>query len=198
MGKFKLYIYGAENGHTDGVIFNFHFDWKKETQCWYEIEFNNFSEILLTLQSKVKELRQKHDEKIKSEVKKEKEEEEVIKQEIKKARDFISLEREKGTDEIIAFSSKLKSLVMEIAKGDGVEISQIDHAVDYLSLCYYYGFKDISKSRIADRWIFLEAYNNIGKLESVCMLFDFMRDLNCNLIDNYKRVITRNQNKGRS
>ncbi len=72
----------------------------------------------------------------------------MIKQEIKKARDFISLEREKGNDEIIAFYSKLKDLIMEIAKRGGVEIEQIDKAVNFLSLAYYYGYKDISKSRV--------------------------------------------------
>ncbi|GAA8343901.1 hypothetical protein HpDR28_15070 [Helicobacter pylori] len=189
--KFKFYIYGAENGKTDGVIFNFHFDWKKDTQSWYEIEFKDFSEVLLTLESKVKELRQKHDAKIKSEAKEKEEEEEMIKQEVKKARDFISLEKEKGNDEIIAFLSKIKNLVMEISKREGVEISQIEHLVDYLSLCYYCGFKDISQSRIADRWIFLEAYNNMGKAKRVYMLFDFMRDMKCNLIDRCKLVIAK-------
>ncbi|WQW12030.1 hypothetical protein KVL56_06890 [Helicobacter pylori] len=136
-------------------------------------------------------LRQKHEAKVKSEAKAKEEEEEMIKQEVKKARDFISLEKEKGTDKIIAFSSKLKDLSMGIAKREGVVISKIEHLVDYLSLCYYHGFKDISSSRITDRWIFLEAYNDIGKLESVYMLFDFMRDLKCNLIDNCKLIITK-------
>ncbi|QEE96772.1 hypothetical protein [Helicobacter pylori] len=186
-----MYIYGAENGYKDIVIFNFHFDWKKETHAGYEIEFKDFSEILLTLESKLKEVRQKHEAKVKSEAKKKEGEEEMIKQEIKKVRDFISLEREKGTHEIIAFSSNIKSLIMGIAKREGVEISKIEHLVDYLSLCYYHGFKDISTSRITDRWIFLEAYNNIGKLKSVYMLFDFMRDLKGDLIDNCKLIIAK-------
>uniref|UniRef100_UPI001E5B3472 hypothetical protein n=1 Tax=Helicobacter pylori TaxID=210 RepID=UPI001E5B3472 len=189
--KFKLYIYGAENGYTDGVIFSFHFDLKKDTQSWCEIEFKDFSEILLTLESKVKEAREKHDAKVKEEEKEEEKEKEMIEQEIKKARDFISLEREKGTHEIIAFSSNIKSLIMGIAKREGVEISKIEHLVDYLSLCYYRGFKDISTSRITDRWIFLEAYNNIGKLKSVYILFDFMRDLKGDLIDNCKLIIAK-------
>ncbi len=119
----------------------------------------------------------------------------MIKQEIKKARDFINLEREKGDDKIIAFLSKLKDLNMEIAKREGVEISQIDKVVDYLSLCYYHGFKDISTSRITDTWIFLEAYNNIGKAKCVYLWFDFIRDLNCNLIDNYKKPKQRKQHE---
>ncbi|MGN8374534.1 hypothetical protein ACR9JR_02545, partial [Helicobacter pylori] len=57
----KFYIYGAENGKDDGVIFNFHFDWKKETQDWYEIEFKDFSDFMLNIERKLKELREKHD-----------------------------------------------------------------------------------------------------------------------------------------
>ncbi|MBH0268970.1 hypothetical protein I6765_02645 [Helicobacter pylori] len=155
--KFEFYICGSENGYKDSVIFNFHFDWKKETQDWYSIDFKDFSEILLTLESKVRELRQKHEAKVESEKKKKEEEGEMIKQEVKKARDFIILEREKGNDEIIAFSAKLKDFVMEIAKRDGVEIEQIEKAVNFLSLSYYYGYKDINKSRVAGDWIFLEA-----------------------------------------
>lgn len=83
--KFKFYLCGAEDGCKDGVIFTFHFDWKKETQDWYEVDFKDFSEVLLTLESKIKELRQKHD--AKAEIEKKEEQEEMIKQEIKKARE---------------------------------------------------------------------------------------------------------------
>lgn len=189
--KFKLYICGAEGGKKDIVIFVFHFDWKKDTENWYSIEFKDFSEILPTLQSKIKELRQKHDDKVKSENKKREEEEEMIKQEIVQARDFISLERGRGNDEVIAFYSKLKDLIMEIAKRGGVEIEQIDKVVNFLSLAYYYGYKDINKSRVTDTWIFLEALNQHGETKMVYMLFDFMRDVNCSLIDNYKRIISK-------
>ncbi len=188
--RFKFYICGAENGYKDGVIFNFHFDWKKETQDWYGIEFKDFSEVLQTLESKIKELRQKHEAKAKAEAKAE--EEEMIKQEGEKAREFVKNEREKGDNDALNFSSKLKDLSMEIAKREGVEISQIEHLVGYLSLCYFYGFKDISESRITDNWIFLEAHNNMGEAQRVCMLFHFMRDLKCNLIENCKLVMEKN------
>lgn len=182
--KFKLYIYGENEGKKDGVILDFHFDWKKETQDWYSVEFKDFSEILPTLESKVKELRQKHDAKVEKE-------QEVIEQEIKKARDFTKLERQKGNDEIIAFHSKIKELTMEIGKREGVEREQIDKAVDFLSLAYYYGYTDISKSRVTDMWIFLDALNKRRERKSLYMLIDFMRDLNCSLTDSYKRLISK-------
>ncbi|PDW12442.1 hypothetical protein BB390_06925 [Helicobacter pylori] len=73
--KFKFYIYGGGNGQKDSVIFSFHFDWKKDTQDWYEIDLKDFSEVFLTLESKIKELRQKHEAKVKSKAK----EEEIVK-----------------------------------------------------------------------------------------------------------------------
>ncbi|GAA7493833.1 hypothetical protein HpBHB2_15110 [Helicobacter pylori] len=59
--KFKFYICGAENGEDDCVIFIFHFDWKKETQDWYEIVFKDFRDFMLNIERKLKELREKHD-----------------------------------------------------------------------------------------------------------------------------------------
>ena len=186
--NFKFYIFGAQDEKEDGVIFSFHFDWKKETQDWYEIEFKDFSEVLPTLESKIKEVRQKHEAKIKAKAKKEEEEEEMIKQEIEKARALVKNDIEKGDDDATKFSLKLKELVMEIAKRDGVKKDQIDKGINFLSLAYYHGYKDISESCVTDNWIDLRALNQNRDKTLVIMSFDFMRDLKCDLIDHYKTI----------
>ncbi|EKE82643.1 hypothetical protein OUE_0726 [Helicobacter pylori R030b] len=66
---------------------------------------------------------------------------------------------------------------MELAKVEGVETSQLEKARDYLSLSYYYGFKDIDETRHTEKWIFLEARNSFGRCVGVSMLFDFMCEL---------------------
>ncbi|MFP6344812.1 hypothetical protein ACLGE2_00320 [Helicobacter pylori] len=47
------------------MILSFHFDLKKETQDWYEVDFKDFSEVFETLEIKIKEKRAKHDERVK-------------------------------------------------------------------------------------------------------------------------------------
>uniref|UniRef100_UPI00273822F2 hypothetical protein n=1 Tax=Helicobacter pylori TaxID=210 RepID=UPI00273822F2 len=181
--KFKFYLCGGENGKDDCVILAFHFDWKKETQEWYEVGFKDFSEILLTLESKIKELRQKHDARVEREKKEKEEEEEMIKEEIKKAREFVKDEIKKGNNDAIQFSEKIKDLLKVICEREGVEIEQIDKALNFLSLAYYYGYKDISESRVTENYIFLEALDQHGKVKIVSLLFNFMRDLKCDLKD---------------
>lgn len=188
--KFKFYICGGENGKDDCVIFSFHFDWKKETQDWYEIEFKDFRDFILNVERKLKELREKHDAKVKENLKAKEEEEEMIKQEIKKAREFVKKQAQEGDNDASQFSAKLKELIAEICKRDGVETEQIEKAIGFLCLAYYYGFKVVKESRVTDNWVFLTAYNNdTGKHRSAYMLFDFMRDLKCDLIECCKRII---------
>lgn len=52
----------------------------------------------------------------------------------------------------------------------------------------FFRHKDISESRVTDGWIFLEALNQHGKRKAVYVLFDFMRDLECDLMDDYKNI----------
>ncbi|GAA9860368.1 hypothetical protein VN0630_03010 [Helicobacter pylori] len=189
--KFKFYICGGENGKDDCVIFTFHFDWKKETQDWYEIVFKDFRDFMLNIETKLKELREKHDAKVKEEeeAKAKEREQEMITQEIKKARAFVNKEAEEGDNDALQFSAKLKDLIREICKRDGVEIEQIEKAIGFLCLAYYYGFRDINGSKVTDNWIFLETCNNTKKHRSVYMQFDFMRDLKCDLMENCKKII---------
>ncbi|GAA9272239.1 hypothetical protein HpHA227_14850 [Helicobacter pylori] len=185
--KFKFSIFGAEEGKKDCVMFNFYFDWKKDTQCRYQIVFKDFSEILLTLESKIKEVRQRHEAKVKSEAEEKEKEREIIKQEIKKARELVKNEREKGDKDAAQFSAKIKDLIVEICER-GVEVGQIDKAVDFLFLAYYYGYKDISETRLAGNWFFLEALNQRRERKSVYLWFDFMRDLDWDLMERCKEI----------
>ncbi|EKE82644.1 hypothetical protein OUE_0727 [Helicobacter pylori R030b] len=60
--KWKLFQYGKDA--NDGLALMFYFDWKKDTQDWYEVEFKDCSEILETLDTKLTQLRAKHNMKV--------------------------------------------------------------------------------------------------------------------------------------